>query len=203
MLEDLGIASELKARRESFADRHPALARFFKGKGPDYAAAKSTRITVNAATGERTVEEVKPPKVTVVPPTPEVPKPPRIEDIQVPTTRYIDERGKRRTIVRPNYSAAISLVVCQAWGVRLSRLLSPERSRRVAYPRFAAFLMIRERTTASTTEIGKRFDRDHTTVLHGLRVAEKLYAEDPEWRANYDHANALLDEAANPGSEDK
>lgn len=191
--ELLGIALEIGARRQSFAERHPALARFFLGRGPVYRDVKATRITVDCTRPEeRTIEAAEPPKPA--PPAPKPRKPVVIPPIGV--VNFKDERGRSRVGIRPSYASAVTEIVCAVWGVRFSRVMSAERTRRVAYPRNAAFLILRERTGASLTPIGKFFKRDHTTVMHGLQVARRLAAEDPEWKANYDHACALIEEAA-------
>lgn len=65
---------------------------------------------------------------------------------------------------------------------RLSReeMLSTRRSRAVARPRQIAMYLAKTMTTRSLPDIGRRFSRDHTTVLHAVRTIERLRAEDVE-----------------------
>ena len=65
---------------------------------------------------------------------------------------------------------------------RLTRdeMLSTRRSRAVARPRQIAMYLAKSLTPRSLPEIGRRFDRDHTTVLHAVRTVERLRSEDGE-----------------------
>jgi chromosomal replication initiator protein len=65
---------------------------------------------------------------------------------------------------------AIQEAVCAAEGVGLDQLRSPQRSSRVVHARQLAMYLARELTPLSLTEIARGFDRDHTTVLHAIRV---------------------------------
>jgi chromosomal replication initiator protein len=37
----------------------------------------------------------------------------------------------------------------------------------------------------SVTSIGRRYDRDHTTILHGLKAAQKKLQDNPDLRNRY------------------
>ena len=65
---------------------------------------------------------------------------------------------------------------------RLTRdeMLSNRRSRAVARPRQIAMYLAKTMTPRSLPEIGRRFGRDHTTVLHAVRAIEGRRAEDSE-----------------------
>lgn len=186
--ERLGIAVALRDRRMSFADRHPSLARFFLGRGPDYEHKPRLVRTAPVDRAYRNMPSIEAIMAAQSPPVIVVP--------EIGATPFIDGRGVKRRRLRDNYASAVTQIVCQVWGVKFTRLMSPERTRQVAYTRNAAWMIIRDRCGVSLPEIAKYYDRDHSTVIHGLRVATRLYAEDPEWRANYDHAVALIDEAA-------
>ena len=62
---------------------------------------------------------------------------------------------------------------CMAHGITRHQARSKSRTRDLAHPRQAAMLWLRNNTNLSLPEIGRLFDRDHTTVLHGIRAAEK------------------------------
>lgn len=60
--------------------------------------------------------------------------------------------------------------VAEEFGLTVDELKSPERTRRVAYPRFKAMYRLKTETELSLPAIGRRLGgRDHTTVLHGVR----------------------------------
>ena len=68
--------------------------------------------------------------------------------------------------------------VCSAFDVTMTDLLSTRRYKKVAYPRFAACLLMKELTTHSLPKMGQILGgRDHTTILHAIRRAQAL-----EWR---------------------
>ncbi len=61
------------------------------------------------------------------------------------------------------------------FGIEEAVLRGPSRSRQIVGARNIAMYLIRNITGLSTIEIGKIFDRDHTTALHSLdQVTEKL-----------------------------
>ena len=72
---------------------------------------------------------------------------------------------------------------------RLTRdeMLSTRRSRAVARPRQIAMYLAKSLTPRSLPEIGRRFDRDHTTVLHAVRTVERLRVEDGELDTDVRH----------------
>lgn len=53
-------------------------------------------------------------------------------------------------------------------GVTVADLISPTRRRPVVAARFECFELLRQQGR-SLNQIGSIFNRDHTTVLHGLR----------------------------------
>lgn len=65
--------------------------------------------------------------------------------------------------------------VARYFGFEESVIRGPSRSRQIVFARNIAMFLIRNITGLSTIEIGKIFDRDHTTALHSLdQVTEKL-----------------------------
>lgn len=59
-------------------------------------------------------------------------------------------------------------------------LLSNNRARKIARPRQIAMYLARKYTLASYPDIGKRFYRDHTTIVHACRKIRTLRIENPE-----------------------
>lgn len=67
----------------------------------------------------------------------------------------------------------IQRTVCEAYGISLDDMLGVGRTGRVAHPRQVAIYLIRTLTQLSLLEIGRRFHRDHSTVIHALRAIER------------------------------
>jgi chromosomal replication initiator protein len=63
---------------------------------------------------------------------------------------------------------SIMAEVAREHGVAVEDLTGPSRKRSIAYVRFIAMRRIRAETKLSTPQIGKLFNRDHTTVCHAL-----------------------------------
>lgn len=68
-------------------------------------------------------------------------------------------------------------------GLRFEDLVGLSRHRQVSHARSMAIYLIRRLTGKSLVEIGECFGgRDHTTVLHSVRVVKKRYESDPGCR---------------------
>lgn len=81
-------------------------------------------------------------------------------------------------------------------GLTPEDILGPSRSRRVAQARAVAMYLARSLTAASLETLGRAFGgRDHTTVLHAVRVTQDRCAADPALVADIDR---LIDQLARP-----
>jgi chromosomal replication initiator protein len=69
-------------------------------------------------------------------------------------------------------------VVAAHYGITREQLKSKRRTNSVALPRQVAMFLMRRQTTLSLAEIGRFFDRDHTTVIHACSKIERLMRED-------------------------
>ena len=83
--------------------------------------------------------------------------------------------------------------VAEAFGVSVSALVSDRRSMDLAKPRFAAYAIYRDHTKFSLPRIARIFNRDHTTVMHGLKRVEELLAEDDVFKRRYQHSLDLIE----------
>ncbi|MFY0735641.1 helix-turn-helix domain-containing protein [Aurantimonas sp. NFXS3] len=89
--------------------------------------------------------------------------------------RLVYERQIERPFLPPApYRPALRRIlerVAKAYEVKPKEILGPSRDRKIALPRHAFFYWARRLTSKSLPQIG-RFcgDRDHTTVLHGVRA---------------------------------
>jgi len=87
----------------------------------------------------------------------------------------------------------IQKTVADYYQLRLSDLLSMNRSRSLARPRQMAMALAKELTEHSLPEIGKAFGgRDHTTVLHACRTVRDLCSADGKLRADWDKLQHTL-----------
>lgn len=75
------------------------------------------------------------------------------------------------------YVAKIRGVVADLYGIEPSDIAGPRRHARLVIPRSIAMQLAREHGL-SLPQIGRAFNRDHTTVLHACRKIAKLEAED-------------------------
>lgn len=88
--------------------------------------------------------------------------------------------------------AGIQAMVADYYGIDTADMLSARRGRDVAHPRQLAMLLAREFTPKSLPDIGRRFNRDHTTVIYGIRAAEARMVEDGEERSDYATLRGML-----------
>ncbi len=69
--------------------------------------------------------------------------------------------------------------VAEHFNIRLSDMIGPKRVRTIARPRQIAMYLSKHLTSRSLPEIGRRFGgRDHTTIMHGVRVIEEMRGTD-------------------------
>jgi len=73
-------------------------------------------------------------------------------------------------------------VVAQHYGITREQLKGKRRTASVALPRQMAMSLMRRQTTLSLSEIGRFFDRDHTTVIHACDKIERLKVTDRQMR---------------------
>lgn len=127
----------------------------------------------------------KPAEVKVEPPAP-APAPPS----PVPNVpdHLMAEAIKMLSIPVWNHDIKkIQQVVCEEYNISFGDLVSHRRLNRLVLPRQVAMYLCSQLTVRSSPEIGRRFgDRDHTTVLHGVRKIERLLATDSALRARVD-----------------
>ena len=68
--------------------------------------------------------------------------------------------------------------VAEYFNISVKEMQSSRRARNVARPRQIAMYLAKQLTSRSLPEIGRKFDRDHTTVMHAVRKVEELVVED-------------------------
>ena len=76
--------------------------------------------------------------------------------------------------------------VSEFFGLKLADMRARRRTKAVAFPRQIAMYFARQLTNASLTEVGRAFDKDHTTVLHAVTKVETLIRQDAKFKKTVD-----------------
>lgn len=71
-------------------------------------------------------------------------------------------------------SRRIIKVCADEFGVSPEDMLGPRRQRRITWARFAAWELMYQPHRTSFPEIGRKFDRDHSTILSGVLRSKEL-----------------------------
>ena len=80
---------------------------------------------------------------------------------------------------------SIQNIVASYFNLNLHEMLSARRSRSLARPRQIAMYLVKQYTTCSLPEIGRKFsNRDHTTVIHAAKTIDELIKKDNEIKQN-------------------
>ena len=83
--------------------------------------------------------------------------------------------------------------VAEHFNISVKEMQSSRRARTVARPRQIAMYLAKQLTSRSLPEIGRKFDRDHTTVMHAVRKVEELIMEDVSLAENVDALRRALE----------
>ena len=78
----------------------------------------------------------------------------------------------------------VQKVVAESFGIKIADMKSKRRTKTVVLPRQVAMSLCRSLVGSSLPEIGHFFGgRDHSTVIHAIKVIEEKKEKDPELRA--------------------
>jgi len=77
-------------------------------------------------------------------------------------------------------------VVAKKYSVPVSEIIRQNRKANIASVRMIAMYMARKLTSESYPEIGSRFFRNHSTIIHGVERVRKSMNEDFEFKAEVD-----------------
>ena len=91
------------------------------------------------------------------------------------------------------YIDEIQKKVAEHFNISVKEMQSSRRARTVARPRQIAMYLAKQLTSRSLPEIGRKFDRDHTTVMHAVRKVEELIIEDISLAESIDTLRRALD----------
>ncbi len=98
-----------------------------------------------------------------------------------------------RSIDRKTTIDEIQKKVAEYFNISVKEMQSSRRARNVARPRQIAMYLAKQLTSRSLPEIGRKFDRDHTTVMHAVRKVEELVLEDTSMAENVDTLRRALE----------
>ena len=73
----------------------------------------------------------------------------------------------------------IKLVVCNDYNISMGDMDSECRASSLARPRQLAMYLARTMTSASFPDIGRSFNKDHTTIMHGVKNIQRHLDNDP------------------------
>lgn len=86
----------------------------------------------------------------------------------------------------PPTADVIIAKVAEHYGLRVSDIRGSRRPANIAQPRQVAMYLTRRITNLSFPEMGREFNRDNSTVQHGVKRIEELIRSDPNLRAEVD-----------------
>lgn len=86
----------------------------------------------------------------------------------------------------------IQAMVSAYYNIDPIEMRSARRSRNVAWPRQVAMYFAREMTGKSLPNIGRQFDRDHTTVIYALKAVEARLDRDADHRVDVAYLRGKL-----------
>ncbi|HSR36193.1 MAG TPA: chromosomal replication initiator protein DnaA, partial [Desulfurivibrionaceae bacterium] len=89
-------------------------------------------------------------------------------------------------------SVLIRDFVARQFQVPVAEMQSKSRKKSVAFPRQVAMFLARKLTDEALSDIGKSLNRDHSTVVHSIRVITEAIARDGSIRGQVDHLSERL-----------
>jgi hypothetical protein len=96
--------------------------------------------------------------------------------------------------IQPPIFKTVVRAACDAFETNPRAILRQDRSQSKAVVRFACFRLLTEYYGWSVMLISRLFERDHSTVGHGVERASDLYATNADWRRRYEMALAVCRE---------
>jgi len=97
-------------------------------------------------------------------------------ELEIAWLMSLDEDGCDRNLT----IKTISDMVCAKTGTNIVELRTPRRQYGLCTARHILMLLARNYTTLSLPKIGKYINKDHTSVIHGIRkIQERMKVEEP------------------------
>lgn len=83
--------------------------------------------------------------------------------------------------------------IARQFKVTVDDMLSKSRKKTVAFPRQVTMYLARKLTSQPLADIGKAFNRDHSTVVHSIRVVTETMAANGSVRGQVDHLSKKIE----------
>jgi hypothetical protein len=83
---------------------------------------------------------------------------------------------------------------CEVFNIDEKDLLGRKRSKEFTVPRHLMYYIGTQKIGLSYTQTGKYFNKDHTSIMHGTKVAEVRLSEDKGFRRNLKKVLELAEE---------
>jgi hypothetical protein len=114
--------------------------------------------------------------------------------------RFVSRYEDLRDIAPAVSVREVVIAVCERFMISPQSLLGRLRFKEFCQPRHMAYLLAYELTYQSLTDIGQAMDRDHTTILHGVRTMRIAIKKDPALARAYQELTAALGAAHEIGA---
>lgn len=158
-----GIKPSGEVRDPVFQDR----VRFVYQEGRNAGAALSPEVCRVFAAHPGDIQELKA-RVRKVIETIHTRKEPITSEL---VSELLRDRAKQKG--EPFSPLMVLQAVAEHFGIEVFDLQGPARSAHIALARQAAMLLLRDLSGLSSTKVGERLGRDHSTVLWGQKAAEE------------------------------
>jgi chromosomal replication initiation ATPase DnaA len=104
--------------------------------------------------------------------------------------RFHNEKPRRSEPIPPDFDdddlapltmmvRRIQQLVCREFNITMRDLIAFTRKPSHSLPRQVAYYLSKEKTLLSLPGIGRKFDRDHSTIHHGVNIIRERVAVDP------------------------
>lgn len=107
-----------------------------------------------------------------------------LDRAKIALNKVIEENEKK-----PITLDSIQEVVCEKYNLVMKDMSSKTRAKQIAYPRQIAMYLCRQLTDLSLIKIADSFNRDHSTIMHGVDKITKDIDEDLDFA---DEINSLI-----------
>lgn len=77
-------------------------------------------------------------------------------------------------------------VVSRYFNIPISVLLSTESKRPISNARFMAFKLLKDIVNLNKMTISRLFNRNHATIIHGMKKFDNYYTTETDFRNDYD-----------------
>lgn len=97
--------------------------------------------------------------------------------------------------VRRQHPDYIEAYVTANLNVPINKIKGKTRTREIAFCRQVVMFLIRRYTQLSLKDVGSRYNRDHTTVMHSVRLVGNLMESDPIIRSQVRHLETHIQQS--------